>query len=158
MATYAGTYAPRIGSMMDGTPPVVWNCPIAASQTVKAGDFVVRTNGLVVTCAADGTMTLGIAMEDAPDDEGKILIGVATAQTLFMLPVHHGTPGNAVIEAADTDVTKTYDLSYETLPYWFVDKEGSAGIGVKIHKFVDPLATLNGLVLASIDYDHREVK
>jgi len=144
--------------MMYSTPPVIWDCPIAAAQTVKAGDFVVRTNGLVVTCAVDGTMTLGIAMEAAPTLAGKILILVATEQTLFMLPVHHGTPGNAVIEAADTDVTKTYDLSYATLPYWFIDKEGSAGIGVKIHKFVDPLGTLNGLVLASIDYDHREVK
>jgi len=144
--------------MMDGTPPVVWNCPIAASGTVKVGDFVIRTSGLVVACAAGGTLTLGIALEPAPTAAGNILILVATGQTLFMLPIHHGTESSADIEAADMDMVKTYDLSVETLPYWFIDKEGSAGIGVKIHKFVDPLGTVNGLVLASIDYDHREVK
>lgn len=156
-STYAGTYAPRLGSMIDGSPPVVWNMPIAASAGIVAGEFVDRTNGLIVTTAVDDTKVLGLALE-ASDlaAAGDILVLVATAQTLFMAPIHHGTEGSADIEEADMGVA-TYDLHFNTLPYWYVDKEGTAGVVVTIHKFVDPVGTVNGLVLFSINVASREV-
>jgi len=155
-STYAGTYAPRLGRMMDGSPPVVWNMPIAAAEGIVAGEFVDRTSGLIVTTAVDDTKTLGIALEASPTLAGKILVLVATAQTLFMAPIHHGTESSADIEEADMGKA-TYDIHFNTLPYWYVDKEGTAGVVVTIHNFVDPVGTVNGLVLFSITYGCREV-
>jgi len=142
--------------MMNGTPPVVWHLPIAAAQSIVAGEFVDRTLGYIVTTAVDDTVTLGIALEDSPVAAGHILVLVATGQTLFMLPIHHGTESSADIEAGDLGKA-TYDLHFNSLPYWYVDKEGTAGIVVTVHKFVDPVGTVNGLVLFSINRASREV-
>ena len=156
MAAYAGTWRPRLGKMIDATPPVVWHCPITSGLSILPGDFVVRTTGLVVTLAQAGTLTLGIAMEPAPTAAGDIAVLVATGQTLFSLPVHHGTVGSSDIEEANMGVS-TYDLAYVTLPYWYIDKEGTAAVNVTIHQFKDAVGTVNGIVLASVNYDHREV-
>jgi len=142
--------------MMDGSPPVVWNCPIAADEGIVAGEFVHRSSGLIITTPVADTKTLGIALEPSPELAGNILVLIATGQTLFMAPIHHGTESSADIEEADFGKA-TYDLHFNTLPYWYVDKEGTTAVVVTIQKFVDPVGTVNGLVLFTINYGCREV-
>jgi hypothetical protein len=43
-----------------------------------------------------------------------------------------------------------------TSPYWHIDKEESGAI-VTVQQFVDPVGTVNGIVLATVNYGTREV-
>jgi len=153
---YSGTFTPCLGKMLDATPPVVWHCPVGAAGGFLMGDFVVRTTGLVVVCATTvATQILGIAKEDAPSAAGEVAVLVLTGMTAFKIPVHHETVGRADIEEADHG-NATYDLVLLSSPYWHIDKEES-GATVTVQQFVDPVGTVNGIVLATINYGTREV-
>lgn len=157
MATYAGTYACRVGKMLAAPlEPTVWNCPVEAAQTFVAGEFVYRSGGYVVTCADDPQQILGIAKEDAPQVDGNVLVIVATAMTGFELPVHHTTPGTAVLVITDLDTS--YQLAHVAATgKWYVDKDNTGSPSITIHQFVDELAVLNGLVIVTVDPGIREV-
>jgi len=163
MAAYAGTYHARLGKMIDATPPVIWTLSLGATQTFVAGEFVYRSGGYVVTCADSPTMVLGLALEaatsgDAGAYEVKVLI--ATAMTAFKIPVHHTTPANAVIEITDKGKlgSSSFDLAHVAgTGVWYIAKHLTTADDVTIQQFIDPLATLNGKVLATINYAIREV-
>jgi len=157
MAAYAGTYKARLGKMIDATPPVVWTCPIQAAQVFVANEFVYRSGGYVVTCADSPTAVLGLSMAAAPQADGEVEVLIATAQTLFKLCVHHTTPGNADIEIGDLGAA-TYDLEHVAATgVWHIAKHTTTVDDVTIHQFIDALGTVNGKVLASINYGVREV-
>lgn len=155
MAAYALTYTPRLGKMIDATPPVVWHCPIGASIGFSAGEFVLRTSGLVVAYASAGTKILGVAKEDAPTAAGECEVLVCTGMTAIMIPVHDTTPGNSDIEEDDHG-NATFDLNFVTNPFWYVDKALS-GAAVTIQQFINAVGTINGKVLITVNYDTREV-
>jgi len=155
MAAYAGTFHPRLGKMIDATPPVVWHCPVAAAEGLYSGDFVVRTSGLIVEYASAGAICLGILMEDTPTAAGDVAVLVATEMTLFKVPVHHGTASSADIEEADHGNT-AYDLNFVAAPHWYVDK-ALTGATVTIQQFFDVVGTVNGIVLVQINTGVREV-
>jgi len=164
MAAYAGTYQARLGKMIDTSPPPVWHCPIEAAQTFVAGEFVYRSGGYVVTCADAPNQVFGLAKEAAPQVAGEVAILVATHAVLFKIPVHHTTPGNAVIEITDLcrraagDDALCYDLLHVAgTGVWYVAKHVHANDAVEIQQFVDSLGTLNGKVLITINRAVREV-
>lgn len=71
--------------------------PEAASQSFKKGEFVYLASGKVTVCASDATTILGMAMQDATGTTDTSLpVFVATASTLFVGNVYHGTPGSAI--------------------------------------------------------------
>lgn len=155
MAAYALTYAPRLGKMLDTTPPVVWHVPIEASQGFSAGEFLVRTSGYAVAYASAGTKIFGVAKEDAPSAAGEVEVLVCTAMTGIRIPVHDVTASNSDIEADDHG-NATYDLNKVTNPYWYVDK-ATSGAAVTIQQFISAVGTVNGHVIITVNYDTREV-
>ena len=154
---YAGTYHPRLGKMFDATPPVVWHCPVAAAEGLYAGDFVLRTSGLIVEYASAGSALLGILKEDTPVAAGEVEVLVCTPMTGIRIPVHHDTILSSDIEEADHGKA-TYDLNFVggNAPHWYVDK-ATTGTAVTIQQFVDPVGTVNGHVLITVNYGTREV-
>lgn len=155
MSAYAGTYHPRLGKMFNTTPPVVWHCPIEASQGLYTGCFVVRTLGYVVEYASAGAMCLGILKENTPSAAGEVEVLIATGMTGILVPVHDSTDDNADIEIGNFG-NATYDLNFVASPHWYVDKDMS-GSTITIQQFKDALGVLHGLVLITINAGVREV-
>jgi len=157
MATYARAYKPCLGKMIDASPPVVWHCPVAGSEGFVVGDLVYRSGGYLTVCATTiATEILGIAKEDEPAAAGEVAVLVLTGMTAFKIPVHHATPGDAVIVVTDHG-NITYDLELVASPYWYINIGASTTHIVTIQQFIEPIGTANGLVLATINAEKREV-
>jgi hypothetical protein len=143
--------------MIDGTPPVLWLFPEAASQTYKAGEFVYRASGYLTICGADPSQILGIAMEDAHNSTAgayDMLVLVATGQTLFKINVYHSVSGNNKIEAADLGTA--YGL-VNASNKWLVDKTDTGNTRVRVQKFYDAIGETAGFVLVTVLPAYREV-
>lgn len=152
---YAGTYHPRLGKMFIVSPPVVWHVPIEAAQGFYSGEFLVRTSGYAAAYASAGTKIFGVAKEDAPAAAGEVEVLVCTSMTGIRIPVHHDTITSSDIEVGDMG-NATYDLNVVAHPHWYVDKALS-GAAVTIQQFIDPVGTVNGHVIITVNYDTREV-
>jgi len=160
MATFAGLYKCRVKKMLDGSIPPVQTFYEASSQTWVVGDLVYRSSGYVTICGADPSQILGIAKAaGANGTQGTITteVNIITADTLIEMQVHHTTPANAVIEAADHG--KLYGIAVGTgssAGVWYVDKNETSNTRVRVVEFVDALATANGKVLVQVLAANRE--
>ena len=147
-----------LGSMIDGSPPVIWTLPEAASQTFVAGDLVYRSSGYITVCGSDPSQILGMVMEDGHNDSSDgtydVNVLVATEATLFYSSVYHSVAGNCKIEA--TDLGTKYGLVASSNK-WLVDKTDTSNTRCRVQKFYDALATTNGRVLIQILAANREV-
>jgi len=157
MAAYARAYKPCLGKMIDASPPVVWHCPVAGSAGFNVGDLVYRSGGYLTICATTiATEILGIAKEAEPSAAGEVPVLVLTGMTAFKIPVHHATPGSDVIVITDHG-NITYDLELVASPYWYINIGATTTHIVTIQQFVEAVGTTNGVVLATINAEVREV-
>lgn len=157
MAAYDGTYKARLGKMFDGSNPVVWSVPEAASQTFLEGEFVYRNAGFLTGCGADPADILGIALEagnNGAEGANNILVLVATEVTGYEIPVHSGTPASSDVEDADLGVK--YGIAAVS-NNWYVDKDDTSATRLRIQQFKDAVGTVNGTVIATILPGNREV-
>lgn len=151
------TQRARLARMLNGFPEPLSPLPEAASQTFKWGDLVFMSGGYVTICGADPAAIAGIAKQDGRNaaagayDCDVLLI---TADTLIRMQVHHTTPANAVIEAAD--LFKDYGIAVSG-NIWYVDKTDTSNTRVRIIEFIDPLATLNGQVAVQVLAANRQL-
>ena len=153
----AVTQKARVVKTISGCPNPVWSRPEAVSQTFVDGDLVYMVSGYLTVCGADPAAILGIAKEaghNAAAGAYDDLVDAITEDTLVEMQVHHTTPANAVIEAAD--LGKLYGIAV-TSNKWYVDKTEVAAPRVRIQAFVDALGTTNGRVLVTFIAANREV-
>ncbi len=150
-------YRAKLGEVKAGRPEILKR-PESASQTFLAGDLVFDDAGYVTVCGADPAKILGIALEDAHNDasdgDHSIDVLVLNANTYALMQVHHGTPANAVIE--DTDEGAEFGIAVSS-NVWYIDKEETSSLRVKIVKLFDSLGTLNGRVYAQVLTTVREI-
>lgn len=89
--------------------PIIHDFPVAASQTLVAGDLVYLSSGQVTICGASSGTVLGIMAEDSASAAAGTLVAVQVAQ-----------PGYVYRATADADATshvlaaKTYDINATT--------------------------------------------
>lgn len=139
-------YRASLARMLNGFPEPVGPYPEAANQTFKWGDLVYMNGGYLTICGADPASVLGIAKQDGHNTTAGLYkddVLLITHDTLILMQVHHGTPANAVIEAAD--LMADYGIAVSG-NIWYVDKEETTNKRVRIIEFYDELGTLNGRV------------
>lgn len=130
--------------MIDGTPPVLWTLPEAASQSFVAGDLVYLTGGYVTICGSDPAAILGIAMEDAHNTTAgayNVEVLVLTDQTMINMCVDGSTD-----EIEATDRATAFGVSNAGSGIWVVDKGDTTNDRVTPLLFVDPVGTEHGRV------------
>jgi hypothetical protein len=151
-------FSHAIGTLTGHATPVL-NFPEAASQVFLAGDFVYLASGYLTLCGADPALIMGIALEPAHNTTaGLYRIGVALALeiTLFGVSVYHATAGNNLIEA--TDLGLLCDIAMSAAGKWVADKAVVTTTSrLRILKFVDPLATVSGIVAGVIAATNRQI-
>lgn len=96
---------------LDGTnnPPAIHEFPVAATQTLVAGDLVYLSSGQVTVAGASTSTVLGVMAEAS-----------SSADAGTMVKVHVAMPGQVWKATADADASshvlaaKTYDINATT--------------------------------------------
>lgn len=108
--------------------PVIKKFPVAATQTLVAGDLVYLSSGQVTICGNSSSTILGIMAEDSASADANTMVAVALA-----------APGFVYRATADADASsaldgKTYDINASTQT---VDIGDTSGGCIKILETVD---------------------
>jgi len=147
-----------IGTLSGHAYPVL-NYLEGTSQVFKAGDFVVGASGYLTVCGADPVLILGMALEDAHNTTAglyTIPVALALETVLFGMSVYHATAGNNLIEA--TDMFLLCDIAMSAYGKWVADKAVVTTTSrLRILKFVEPLATVSGIVAGVIAATYRQI-
>jgi hypothetical protein len=147
--------AVRLLKMLDGSPPVIANWPVATGQTIVAGDFVYRVSGYTTVCADDPQIIGGLALEGVTVSVAgaRIDVLVITEMTMLQMCVHGVNPLDT-IQAADHG--KTWQIE-KISTVWVINKDVATSPSIKIQEFIDALGTVNGKVGVVIPPGIREV-
>jgi hypothetical protein len=119
----------------------------AASQTFKKGAIVVYSSGYVAEAGSDPSYILGVALNAGHNGAAgayKTLVALAHDSNTFVANVKGS--GNAN-KTAQSDVGAAYGIVSDTNGEWFVDKDDTTNVRVRIIDLVDPAGTENGKVL-----------
>jgi hypothetical protein len=108
--------------------PVIKEFPVAATQTLVAGDLVYLSSGQVTIAGASTASVLGIMAEDSASADENTMVAVALAAPGFMYRA------TADADASSALTAKTYDINATTQT---VDVGDTSNGCIKIIETVD---------------------
>jgi len=150
---------------ISGNSPQILTLPEAASQTFKKGELVYLSAGYVTEIGANPAYILGMAAEDAhnDDDAGTHNVAVYIANNDTIFEIHKTDSSGSGAATAVTDVGREFAIYRDTTNSWVTAYISGAGAGANArlmcldHSGKDTVGDTGGRLLVVVTGSFRQL-